>query len=90
MTDTTVYRLRILVDVPYKSEDGKPLSGPHLTMMAQRTATYARVCASEGLEDKIEVIFDESLNHQTAHHHDATEDRCRADYLASGDGLGPQ
>ena len=41
-------------------------------MLANRTGTYLRVAASEGLEDLIEVVHDKDyFDNQTAHHHDA-------------------
>jgi hypothetical protein len=83
----TIYRLRIAIDLLYKAD--KPLSGPHLTMIANRTGTYVRTGAVDGLEDRIDVLFDEDHRNQHAHHHDARYERCRPDYLAASDDLGP-
>lgn len=83
----TIFRARIVVDLLYKAE--KPLSSPQLTMLTNRTGTYARTGAVEGLEEKIDVLFDEGYRNQHAHHHDARYERCRPDLHAAGDDLGP-
>jgi len=75
------------VDLLYKAD--KPLSGALLTRITNRAGTYVRTGAVEGLEDRIDVLFDESYRRQHAHHHDARFERCRPDVEASGDGLGP-
>lgn len=84
----TIYRARITVDLLYKSNDGKPLSSPVLTRIANRTGSYVRIGAVEGI-DEIDVLFDEQYREQHAHHHDARYERCRSDYAASRDDLGP-
>lgn len=81
------YRVRVAVDLVYKADE--PLSGVKLARIANRTGTYLRTGAVEGLENKAEVLFDEGYQNQHAHHHDATQSRCRPDYEASADGLGP-
>jgi hypothetical protein len=83
----TIWRARVSVDLIYKAD--KPLTGPHLTMIANRVGTYIRTGAVEGLEHKADVLFDEGYRNQHAHHHDARYERCRPDYVASHDNLGP-
>lgn len=83
----TIYRARVAVDLLYKAE--KPLSSPILTRIANRTGTYVRTGAVEGLEDRIDVLFDEGYRNQHAHHHDARYERCRRDFEAAHDELGP-
>jgi len=85
----TLYRGRIITDFIYKSEDGKPLAAPHLTMLANRTATYVRIAATEGLEDLVEIVHDKDFDHQTAHHHDARYEQCAQCRRVSRDELGP-
>jgi len=87
MADTAIYRLRVSVDLLYRAK--KPLPGPIQTMITNRTGTYLRTGAVEGLEDRVEVLFDEDIRHQHAHHHDARYERCRPDYQAAHDDLGP-
>jgi hypothetical protein len=82
-----IYRARVAVDLIYKAS--KPLSSPQLTMLSNRTGTYLRTGAVEGLEGRIDVLFDEGYRNQHAHHHDARFDRCRPDLQASADNLGP-
>jgi hypothetical protein len=85
-----VERIRVTTDVLVKSKTGKPLTAPHLAMIANRTRTALWTAGFEGLEDKWEVIFDEDEKRNThAHHHDARYGRCRPDYAASQDDLGP-
>jgi len=76
-----------MVDLLYKAD--KPLTGALLTRIASRCGTYIRTGAVEGLDNKIDVIFDQSLYRQTAHHHDARFQRCRPEVDASSDELGP-
>ena len=83
----TIFRARVVVDLLYKAE--KPLSGPQLTMITNRTGSYLRTGAVEGLDQKVDVLFDESYRNQHAHHHDARYERCRPDYSAAHDDLGP-
>lgn len=83
----TIFRARIVVDLLYKAD--KPLSSPQLTMLTNRTGTYVRTGAVEGLEEKIDVLFDEGYRNQHAHHHDARYERCRPDLHAASDDLGP-
>lgn len=83
----TIFRARVAVDLLYKAD--KPLSGPQLTMITNRAGTYIRTGAVEGLEEKIDVLFDEGYRHQHAHHHDARYEQCRPDLVASRDDLGP-
>ena len=83
----TIYRARVAVDLLYKAE--KPLTPALLTRIANRTGTYLRTGAVEGLEDKIDVVFDEGYRNQHAHHHDARYESCRPDYAAAHDNLGP-
>ena len=59
----TIFRARIVVDLLYKAE--KPLSSPQLTMITNRTGTYLRTGAVEGLEEKIDVLFDEGYGTST-------------------------
>jgi hypothetical protein len=82
-----IYRARVAVDLIYKAS--KPLSSPQLTMITNRTGTYIRTGAVEGLDNRIDVLFDEGYRNQHAHHHDARFDRCRPDLEASADQLGP-
>jgi hypothetical protein len=82
-----IFRARVAIDLIYKAD--KPLKSPELTMIGNRTGTYVRVGAVEGLENKIDVLFDEDYRNQHVHHHDARFERCRADLLASADQLGP-
>lgn len=82
-----IQRIRLTIDVLVKTNNGKPLSSPHLVMMANRTGTYARTGAVEGLD--VEVLFDETQYNQHAHHHDARYERCRPDLHAAQDELGP-
>lgn len=89
MTEETIHRLRFSVDVPIKTKTGKPLVPALSTRALNRIAAYARVCAFEGMETKAEVVYDENLFAQHVHHHDATIGRCRPDYQAAHDGLGP-
>jgi hypothetical protein len=79
-------RVRVVTDLLYESK--KPLTAPHLTMIANRVGTYLRTGAVEGL-DQISVDFHEEYRNQHAHHHDARFERCRPDTGHSGDGLGP-
>ena len=83
--NSMIYRLRVSVDLIYKSD--KPLSAPLATRITNRTGTYLRTGAVEGL-DKIDVLFDEDYRHQHSHHHDARYERCRTETEASVDGLG--
>lgn len=83
----SIYRARVAVDLMYKAT--KPLSSPELTMITNRVGTYLRTGAVDGLEEKIDVLFDEGYRNQHAHHHDARYERCRPDYSAANDGLGP-
>lgn len=80
-----IYRARVTVDLLYQADE--PLSAPLLTRISNRTGTYLRTGAAEGLED-IEVNFQEELRSQHAHHHDAREERCRACLRLSTDHLG--
>jgi hypothetical protein len=82
-----IYRARVAVDLVYKAS--KPLSSPQLTMITNRTGTYIRTGAVEGLDNRIDVLFDEGYRNQHAHHHDARFERCRPDVEASADALGP-
>jgi hypothetical protein len=82
-----IYRLRVAVDLIYKAD--KPLTPPLATRVANRTGTYLRTGAVEGLENKVDVLFDESYRNQHAHHHDARYERCRIESGAALDGLGP-
>jgi hypothetical protein len=83
----TIFRARVVVDLLYKAE--KPLSGPELTMVTNRTGTYIRTGGVDGLDKKIDVLFDEGYRNQHAHHHDARYERCRPDLSAATDDLGP-
>jgi len=83
----TIHWLRVSVDLPYEAD--KPISGPHQVLITNRTATYLRTAATDGLENKMKVLFREDLYNQHAHHHDARYGRCRPDLEASTDGLGP-
>jgi hypothetical protein len=86
----TVHRLRVYTDVLYKTRNDKPLSSPEIVLVAQRCRTYAWTAAWEGFDHKAEVIFDDDEKNNThAHHHDARYERCRPDYAASRDDLGP-
>jgi len=81
------YRARVVVDLMYKAD--KPLSTALLTRITSRTGTYIRTGAVEGMEDRAEVLFDEGYRNEHAHHHDARYERCRPDYEAARDDLGP-
>jgi len=83
----TIYRARVAVDLLYKAE--KPLTPALLTRIANRTGTYLRTGAVEGLEDKIDVVFDEGYRNQHAHHHDARFEACRPEVRSAQDNLGP-
>lgn len=83
----TIFRARVVVDLLYKAE--KPLSSPQLTMITNRAGTYIRTGSVEGLEDRIDVLFDEGYRNQHAHHHDARYEKCVADLRAAQDDLGP-
>ena len=89
MSDLIVVRYRISVDLLVKVKETKVLTAPHQAMLANRLGTYSRTGAVEGLEDRIEVIFDERFRNQHTHTHDATQGRCRACLTASQDDLGP-
>jgi len=85
----TIYRARILVDLLYEAD--KPLTSALLTRITNRTGTYVRTGAVEGLEEdhKItKVVFDEGARHQHTHHHDARYEQCRVELNASRDELG--
>jgi len=84
--DGEINRLRVTADFFYR---GPPLSNPHQTMISNRVHTYLRTASWEGLEGKIEVVFDDRLKNVHSHHHDARYERCRPDYNASHDELGP-
>ena len=83
----TIYRARVMVDLIYKAD--KPLTGALLTRITNRTGTYLRTGAVEGLEDKVDVLFDEGYRRQQAHHHDARYEQCRVELHAAQDQLGP-
>ena len=82
-----IFRARVAIDLIYKAD--KPLKSPELTMIGNRAGTYIRTGAVEGLEHKIDVLFDEGYRNQHVHHHDARYERCRQDLLAAQDELGP-
>jgi len=82
-----IYRARIVVDAVYEAK--KPLSAPLLQRLGQRTQTYIRVAAFEGLEDRAKLLLEDQYKHVRVHHHDARYDRCRPDVEASADQLGP-
>lgn len=82
-----IQRARVSVDLVYEAD--KPLSGALLTRITNRTASFIRIGAVEGLEDRIRVLFDDQYRWQHTHHHDARHARCRPDLEASADGLGP-
>jgi len=83
----TIQRLRVTVDLLYKGT--KPLSNPHIQLITNRVGTYLRTGAVDGLEERIDVLFDEGYRNQHAHHHDARYEQCRPDIRAGSDDLGP-
>ena len=84
----TIYRARVSVDLLYEAD--KPLTSALLTRITNRTGTYVRTGAVEGLEEdrKIKVVFDEAARHQHTHHHDARYEQCRVCLNAGRDELG--
>jgi hypothetical protein len=60
-----------------------------LTRITNRTGTYLRTGAVEGLEDRADVIFDEGYRNQHAHHHDARYSPCAIELNTATDNLGP-
>ena len=82
------HRARFVIDLLYEAD--KPLTSAHLVGITNKAASALRTVAVDDLDKKVEVIFDEGLRNQHAHHHDTLDgSRCRACYNASGDTLGP-
>jgi hypothetical protein len=82
-----IYRARVAADLVYKAS--KPLPAPNLVTIGNRVQTYLKVAATEGFEKKMEVLHTEDYQNVHVHHHDARYERCRPDYLAAHDHLGP-
>jgi hypothetical protein len=81
------YLARVSSDLHYEADE--PLNAEQLLTIANRSGTYLRVGAVEGLEEDITVSFDKAYVNDLAHHHDARYDRCGPDFRQSRDGIGP-
>jgi hypothetical protein len=86
MAEKAAWCLRVTIDTWYIASS--PIPEKDQIEIANRMGSY-RTIAWEDLDDDVQVLNDDDHTNNTAHQHDASNDRCRPDLVASQDGIGP-